>query len=128
LFCHATPGDENECFTRLTPEDRLLPVFAGLDLPLVVCGHSHMQFDRMIGPTRVVNAGSVGMPFGKPGAGWLLLGPQIELRHTPYNLTEAAERIAATSYPQAHDFATRYVLDPPSEEEMLEVFTKAELK
>jgi diadenosine tetraphosphatase ApaH/serine/threonine PP2A family protein phosphatase len=128
LFCHATPRDENECFTRLTPEDRLLPVFAGLDLPLVVCGHSHMQFDRMIGPTRVVNAGSVGMPFGKPGAGWLLLGPQIELRHTPYNLTEAAERIAATSYPQAHDFATRYVLDPPLEEEMLEVFTKAELK
>lgn len=40
-----------------------------------VCGHIHMQFDRMIGATRVVNAGSVGMPFGEPGAYWLLLGP-----------------------------------------------------
>ena|SRR5438552_5271922 len=30
LFCHATPRNENECFTRLTPEDRLLPVFEGL--------------------------------------------------------------------------------------------------
>ena len=75
LFCHATPRNENECFTRLTPEERLLPVFEGLDVPVVVCGHTHMQFDRMIGRTRVVNAGSVGMPFGEPGAYWLLLGP-----------------------------------------------------
>ena len=33
-----------------------------------------MQFDRMVGKTRVLNAGSVGMPFGEPGAYWLLLG------------------------------------------------------
>ena len=26
LFCHATPRNENEIFTRLTPEERLLPV------------------------------------------------------------------------------------------------------
>ena len=64
LFCHATPRNENECFTRLTSENHLLPVFAGVDAAVVVCGHTHMQFDRMIGRTRVVNAGSVGMPFG----------------------------------------------------------------
>ena len=46
-----------------------------LGAPLVVCGHTHMQFDRKVGATRVVNAGSVGMPFGEPGAYWLLLGP-----------------------------------------------------
>ena len=40
LFCHATPRNENECFTRLTPEDRLLPVFEGLDVPVVICGHT----------------------------------------------------------------------------------------
>jgi predicted phosphodiesterase len=57
------PRNDTEVFTRLTPEDRLLPIFEALDLPLVVCGHTHMQFDRMIGGTRVVNAGSVGMPF-----------------------------------------------------------------
>ena len=80
LFCHGTPRDDNECFTRLTPEDRLLPIFEGLNASLIVCGHTHMQFDRMIGKTRVVNAGSVGMPFGEPGADWLLLGPDGELR------------------------------------------------
>ena len=128
LFCHATPRDENEVFTRLTPEELLSPVFEGLNVPLVVCGHTHMQFDRMIGRTRVVNAGSVGMPFGAPGADWLLLGPDVQLRHTDYDLTRAAERIRATDYPEAQDFAARNVLQPPSAAQMLEAFTAASLR
>jgi predicted phosphodiesterase len=127
LFCHATPRNENECFTRLTPEDRLLPVFDGGNASVVVCGHTHMQFDRMVGKTRVVNAGSVGMPFGEPGADWLLLGPDVTLRHTPYDLAKAAERIRDTSFPWPEDFAARYVLQPPSAEHMLEVFTRASI-
>ncbi len=128
LFCHATPRNENEIFTRSTPEERLLPVFAGVDASLIVCGHTHMQFDRTVGRTRVVNAGSVGMPFGKPGAYWLLLGRDVEFRHTPYNLAGAAERICNTAYPQAREFAAHNVLEPPTEEEMLKAFTRAELR
>ena len=128
LFCHATPRNDTEVFTRFTSEERLLPIFEGLDVTLVVCGHTHMQFDRMIGKVRVVNAGSVGMPFGKPGAYWLLVGPEVQLRHTSYNLEKAAERIRTTSYPQAEDFAEHNVLQPPSEREMVELFSKAELK
>ncbi|MEY2519025.1 MAG: hypothetical protein QOF24_784 [Verrucomicrobiota bacterium] len=128
LFCHATPRSDTEVFTISTPEDLLLPIFAEANAPLVVCGHTHMQFDRMIGDTRVVNAGSVGMPFGEPGAYWLLLGPDVQLRHTSYDLEKAAERIRATSYPQAHQFAARNVLQPPTERETLEIFTKAELR
>jgi putative phosphoesterase len=128
LFCHATPRSDTEVFTRLTPEDRLLPIFEGLDVSVVVCGHTHMQFDRTIGKVRVVNAGSVGMPFGKPGAWWLLLGPNIQLRHTSYDLTKASARIRDTNYPLAQDFATHNILQPPSEEKTLEVFTKVELK
>jgi predicted phosphodiesterase len=127
LFCHATPRNDIEIFTRLTPEERLSPVFAGLDVALVVCGHPHVQFDRMVGPLRVVNAGSVGMAFGEPGAHWLLLGPTVELRQTRYDLTQAAERIRATQYPSAQEFAAQYVLNTPSEEEALARFTPAEL-
>jgi len=87
-----------------------------------------MQFDRMAGTIRVVNAGSVGMPFGSPGADWLLLGPDVELRRTAFDLAQAAERVRKTKYPQAEDFAARNILRPPSEEEMLKVFTRAELK
>lgn len=128
LFCHATPRNDTEVFTRLTPEERLLPIFEGLNVPVVVCGHTHMQFDRTIGRTRVVNAGSVGMPFQEPGAYWLSLGPGVQLRHTPYDLAKAAERIRDTKYPQARDFAERNVLQPPSEAATLELFTKVELR
>ena len=127
LFCHATPRNEDECFTRLTPEDRLLPVFDGLGASVVVCGHTHMQFDRMVGSTRVVNAGSIGMPFGEPGADWLLLGPDVQLRHTNYDLAKAAERIRATAFPWPEDFAAQYVLQPPSAAGMLDVFTRASI-
>jgi putative phosphoesterase len=127
LFCHATPRNDTEIFTRLTPDERLAPVFRGVDAPLVVCGHTHMPFDRRVGSLRVVNAGSVGMPFGAPGADWLLLGPEVDPRHTTYDLARAAGRIRASRYPQADDFATRYVLDPPSEATMLASFSKAQL-
>jgi putative phosphoesterase len=127
LFCHATPRSDTEVFTRLTPEDRLLPVFEGLNVPVVVCGHTHMRFDRTIGRVRVVNAGSVGMPFGEPGAYWLFLGPNVQLRHTLYDLEKVAERIRDTKYPQAHDSAARNVLQPPSEAETLAAFARVEL-
>jgi predicted phosphodiesterase len=128
LFCHATPRNENEIFTRRTPEERLAPVFAGANAALVVCGHTHMQFDRRVGRTRVVNSGSVGMPFGVTGANWLLLGPTVELRHTAYDLQRAARLVRATSYPQAEDFAARNVLQPPTEEEMLDRLAPAEIR
>jgi putative phosphoesterase len=128
LFCHATPRNDTEVFTRLTPEDRVLPAFEGVNESVVVCGHTHMQFDRKIGAIRVVNAGSVGMPFGDPGAYWLLLGPNIQLRYTFYDLTRAAERIRETKHPQAQEFAARDVLQPRSEKEMLEEFAKVELR
>jgi len=127
LFCHSTPRSETEVFTRLTSEERLLPLFEGLQVSVVVCGHTHMQFDQMIGKTRVVNAGSVGESYGESGAYWLLLGPDIQLRHTPYDLTKAVERIQHTNYPQAQEFA-HDVLQPPSEGDILGLFTKWELK
>ena len=127
LFCHATPRNDTDIFTRLTPEDRVRPVLAGVDAPVIVCGHTHMQFDRAIAGTRVVNAGSVGMPFGEAGAYWLLLGTDLQLRRTSYDLVGAAERIRATSYPQAGDFAAHNVLRPPSEQQMLDAYARVAL-
>ncbi|HYJ05447.1 MAG TPA: metallophosphoesterase family protein [Chthoniobacterales bacterium] len=127
LFCHATPRNDTDIFTRLTPEDRLVPIFQAAEAPLVVCGHTHMQFDRTISGIRVVNAGSVGMPYGQPGAYWLLLGPNLELRHTTYDLEKAAARIRATNYPSAEDFAANSILNPRSESQILEMLAKVEL-
>jgi len=127
VFCHSTPRSATEIFTRLTDGRRLLPLFEKLSATAVVCGHTHMQFDRMVGETRIVNAGSVGMPLGSTGAFWALIGPDIELRRTMYDVLGAAQRIRATEYPAADENASE-LLAPPSEEEMLALYGKAELE
>ena len=123
LFCHATPQNDVDIFTRLTLDSRLREILAGVDADLVVCGHTHMQFDRQLDGMRVVNAGSVGMPFGEPGAYWLSIGSGLELRRTDYDLDAAAARVRQTTYPQAQAFAAGNVLRPPSESAMLELWT-----
>jgi predicted phosphodiesterase len=125
FFCHSTPQDEVDIFTRRTAEERLRPLFEGTGASVIVCGHTHMQFDRRVGGIRVVNAGSVGAPFGSPGAYWALLGPGVELRRTRYDLDRAVERIRATAYPDVEG-AVHELLHPPSEAEMLEVYDGAE--
>jgi predicted phosphodiesterase len=124
LFCHATPRSDEENVTRLTPAQRVRPALDGVAQRVVVCGHTHMQYDRAVGGVRLVNAGSVGMPFGPPGAYWALLGPDVRLVRTEYDLGRAAERVRATAYPQAAEFASRNVLAPPSEEEVLRAFER----
>jgi putative phosphoesterase len=128
LFCHATPQSDTAIFTRLTAEERLRPLFEPTGADIVVCGHTHMPFDRPVGRVRVINAGSVGMPFGEPGAYWLLLGPDVDLRRTDFDLTAAAARVRASAYPQAEEFAARSILQPPAEQGMLERFGAAELR
>ncbi len=67
------------------------------------------------------------MPFGEPGAYWLLLDGGVELRRTSYDLVSAAGRVRATSYPQAETFAATSVLQPMSEDDALAMFRKVEL-
>jgi predicted phosphodiesterase len=125
LFCHATPRDENELFTRLTPVERLAPMFAGVTADVVVCGHTHMQFDRRAGAWRIANAGSVGMPFGEPGAYWLTIDSDVLLHRVDYDRAAAAERIRAIGYPQADDYVDNYLMRPPAEAQMLAMFEDA---
>jgi putative phosphoesterase len=108
LFCHATPRSDDEIVTELTPEARLRQVLAGGEEQVVVCGHTHVQFDRTVGSKRLVNAGSVGMPYeDEPGAYWALVGPDVELKRTEYDADEATARIAATGYPGEIPSASR---------------------
>jgi putative phosphoesterase len=128
LFCHATPRNDTDIFTAATDEQRLLPLFRDVDADLVVCGHTHMQFDRRVGRTRVVNAGSVGMSFQGTGAYWLSLGDRLRLHRTPYDLEAGAARIRGTHYPQAESFAVQNVLATPAESVMIQAFSKSEVR
>jgi putative phosphoesterase len=86
LFCHATPRNDLDIFTERTPEERIADLFANVDADVVVCGHTHTQFERTIAGRRVINSGSVGMPYeDAPGAYWTL---DLVHRHTEYEGAE----------------------------------------
>jgi predicted phosphodiesterase len=123
LFCHGSPRSDEEILTRISPEARAAAALAGVQEAVVVCGHTHVQFDRQVADKRLVNAGSVGMPYeARPGAYWALLGPEVELRRTEYDLEAAAEAIRATGFPGAEEHAAKNVLAVPSAEEATEQF------
>jgi len=102
LFCHATPRNDEEILTRISPDERWAAALAGVDADVVVCGHTHVQFERPVGDVRLVNAGSVGMPYEtEPGAYWALLGPDVEPRRTAYESGDIASSGWPLEWPTA---------------------------
>jgi predicted phosphodiesterase len=100
LFCHATPRNDTEIRTAISPDERWREVLAGVEERVVVCGHTHVQFDRVVDGIRVVNAGSIGMPYeDEPGAHWAVLGPDVELRRSTFDEAAARTAIAVAGYP-----------------------------
>jgi predicted phosphodiesterase len=122
LFCHGSPRGDEEMILKTTPDNRLREMLDGVEADVVVCGHTHMQFDRRVDRWRVVNAGSVGLPYGTSGAHWLHLGPGVEHRRTSYDAAGFAERIRGTDYPEQEQFIEENVLSVPSEAEALAFF------
>ena len=120
LFCHGSPRSDEEILTAITPPKRLDPILDGVTQNLVVCGHTHAQFDRLVGDRRLVNAGSVGMAYeGEPGiAAWALLGPTVELRRTAFDVEAAAALVRETGFPGADELVNEALLHPPSAEEV----------
>ncbi len=125
LFCHASPRRDDEMLLVDSAPERWEAAFTGLgaDIRVVVCGHTHMQFDRLAAGRRVINPGSVGMPYGPPGAHWALLGPDVVLRRTEYDTAAAAREIQASRYPEGGEWAREYVLSHYSDTEALAAFT-----
>jgi putative phosphoesterase len=122
LFCHGSPRSDEEMILKTTPDEWLREMLEDVDADVVVCGHTHMQFDRQVDRWRVVNAGSVGLAYGAPSAHWVLLGPGVEHRRTPYDNLSFADRVAASEWPKGERFAEENIRTVPSEREALELF------
>jgi predicted phosphodiesterase len=121
LFCHGSPRDDDEPLTALTPERRWRPALEGVAQPVVVCGHTHTQFDRRLGRWRVVNAGAVGLPYeGRPGAYWLLLGPGVEHRRSDYDLDRAVAAMRAGGNPDVDRLISGSLTSPADPLEIAE--------
>jgi putative phosphoesterase len=126
LFCHATPRNDEEIFTDLTPDDVVAEMMSGVSAGVVVVGHTHMQTDRRVGETRVVNAGSVGGPYeGRPGAFWALLGPDVDHRRTDYDIADLLERVGATDFPEPENYYRESLLEPSAPADVAAFFENA---
>ncbi|WP_344856468.1 metallophosphoesterase family protein [Amycolatopsis ultiminotia] len=124
LFCHATPRDDEEVALVDSPPARWAEVLAGTTAETVVCGHTHMPFVRLADRRRIVNPGSVGMPYGTTGAHWALLGPGVQLRRTAFDPELACQYLTKTSgYPEIGVWAEEFVRNPVSDLEALRVFS-----
>ncbi len=122
LFCHATPRDDEEMVTPLTPDERLASILEDVDADVVVTGHTHMQQDRAVAGIRWVNVGSVGLPYEDDiKAFWALLGPDVELRRTPFDAAAAIAAFETVGHEDGARFADNF-RTAPSRREAAEYF------
>ena len=121
LYCHATPGSDEQILTQDSPDDSFDAALAGSDHRLVVAGHTHMQFRR----GRFANAGSVGMPYeGDVAAFWAVVGDDVEFRRTAFDVERAIHDIGASDWPGRVEFVAENLRAAPSRREAIEHFER----
>jgi putative phosphoesterase len=106
LFCHGSPRSDEDIVTAVSDPDRVAPMLADVDEAIVVSGHTHVQFDRSVAGHRLINAGSIGMPYqGVAGrAYWMILGPGAEPRNSAFDAEAFASIVRSTGYPHPEWF------------------------
>jgi predicted phosphodiesterase len=60
LLVHGSPLDPSEPISHDMTDEEISALIADDPADIVICGASHVPFDRQIGDTRIVNVGSVG--------------------------------------------------------------------
>lgn len=128
LFCHASPRRDDELLTRLTPDSDLARALGKASAPLVVGGHTHQQDDRLVGATRFINAGSVGMPYEGDGAArWLWIEDgQPRLSSTVYDAAAAGAHARAAGWPDVESIEAA-LIEPVPAIEITRQFEQARL-
>ncbi len=124
VFCHATPRSDTEILTSATPQADVAAVLASTSADVVICGHTHVQYDRLVSARRIVNAGSVGMPYeGTPDARWAILDDGgVTLVSTAYDAEGAFEVLSETGFPLLDDWYGAVVRGEVTAEEATAIF------
>jgi predicted phosphodiesterase len=60
LVVHGSPHDPSEPFSHELTVEEATVLLADDPAEIVICGGSHIPFDRRVGDTRIINVGSVG--------------------------------------------------------------------
>ncbi len=129
IFCHATSRSDDEIVLVDSRYQRWGEVFANVEprIQTIVCGHAHMPFVRLWGGRLVVNPGSVGMPYGRSGPHWALLGPGVSLMRSAMDLDLACRRVCETSkFPGIDEWADYFIRGKASDEEVMSLFGRSD--
>ena len=120
-FCHGSPRSDEDIVTAVSTVARIEPMLDGVDEALVVSGHTHVQFDRTVANRRLVNAGSVGMPYqGESGfAYWSVFGPTVEHRRSAFDADALAAALRESGYPNPEWFEPESPEDAAAEYEQM---------
>ncbi len=106
VLVHGSPRKVNEYLYADRPEASLERLLDMVEADVLVCGHTHLPYHRVLGSGRhVINAGSVGKPKDHDSrACYLLLRADgrdlaVEFVRVPYDVEKAAQAIEATEMP-----------------------------
>jgi putative phosphoesterase len=110
LAVHGSPRSDEEGLTLETGAGELKEMLPDRGVSVLTCGHTHIPMDRLLGGVRVINVGSVGLPFdGDPRACYALLTfpqregspTQVDLRRVAYDVEAAVDQFYARRHPAA---------------------------
>jgi putative phosphoesterase len=115
LLVHAAPGtdDGHGIHPKLTA-DELAEHAAGCDADIVFVGHTHWQHEAQAGRTRLINLGSVGLPWaGRLQASYYLLDAdstshRLEHRQVDYDRLAVIEQLQRQNHPGVEYLSARY--------------------
>ncbi len=106
LLVHGSPRRINEYLYEDRPEASLERILDAVEADVLVCGHTHLPYHRVLPSGRhVVNAGSVGKPKDNDvRACYVVLSAEgkelsAEFIRVPYDIEAAAQAIEATDMP-----------------------------
>lgn len=99
-------NDNTTVFSPRQNKAYIEALFKGVQESYIICGHTHIQFELSLPNKKIINAGSIGMPFSNQfGAQWLWLDDsRVEYKRTIFNQQAAIQLISQTEYPFKNEF------------------------
>jgi predicted phosphodiesterase len=109
VLTHGSPVSLTEYLHAEKPDSIFAQHLEAAGADVLICGHTHKPFHKVLGDRHVINADSAGKPKnGNPNATYVLIditagGVVSEIVEVPYDYEAAARAIEATDLP--HEFA-----------------------
>ena len=102
LITHGSPLSNEECLTPATPKVRLKKLAQVAQADMIIFGHSHQHFARLVDGVWFINTGTVGRPDdGDPRACYAILRMEAKHYRVAYDVERAVAAIRKRGLPEA---------------------------